>query len=338
MAYGIVSMGHAIGVPASVADVAAEYTTDLRKLRGWQYQRLHRAEAGTGLTDLAAQAGTLALQRAGIAATDVDLIVLAIADIPEYLYWDPAAALQGRLNAYQAEAVLINQACSSGVLSFDAVAGKLATHPDYQVALVLGAHRVCEVYWNRMASNTSVTSDGAAAAVVVRDHPACRWLTTEVITDGRYADLARLATGGAARPFCPENPTIAPVPSPVDKLESHFRGDVEAMFTFSTATVTRIRDVLERACKRAGVPIDEVRRVIHLHDNARTFRQLAKELTIPLEHTNVGLAMEHGHFGCADQLYGLEQLLASGEVGSGDVVALTAMGSGMHWACTLLRM
>src|SRR6266511_3139236 len=50
------------------------------------------AEAGTGLTDLAESAGQLALKRSGVDAADVDLLVLAMSDIAEHLYWDPAAA------------------------------------------------------------------------------------------------------------------------------------------------------------------------------------------------------------------------------------------------------
>jgi 3-oxoacyl-[acyl-carrier-protein] synthase-3 len=335
--YGIAALGHATGAPLRVSDVAAEYTTDLRKLRGWRYRGLHRADPAIGLTDLATRAGVDALERAGVAPADVDLVVLAMADVAEYLYWDPAAALQARLGAHQAEAVLLNQACSAGVVSFDAVAGKFATHPDYQVAVVIGAHRVCEAYWNRMDSNTCVNSDGAAAAVAIRGHAGCRWLATEVVTDGQYADLARLEVGGAARPFGPTNPAVTPVANPMDKLEAHFGGDVAAMLAFSEATIGRLRDVLERACKRADVPMDSVRRLIHLHDNMKVFGHLTRELPIAIERTNAELAMEHGHFGCADQLYGLARLLAAGEVESGDVVALTATGSGMHWACTLIQ-
>ena len=47
--------------------------------------------------------------------------------------------------------------------------------------------------------------------------------------------------------------------------------------------------------------------------------------------------MEHGHIGCADQLFGLERHLESGELVPGDLVALMSTGSGMHWVCAILR-
>jgi 3-oxoacyl-[acyl-carrier-protein] synthase-3 len=272
-----------------------------------------------------------------VRADEVDLVVLAIADIAEYLYWDPAAATQARLGAQRAEALLLNQACGSGVAAWDAVAGKFATHPEYRTALVVTANRVCDAYWNRMESNTCVSSDGAAAAVAVRGHGSCQWLTTEVISDGRYADFFRMDVGGGAQPFTPLLAEPARVVNPFDRLERFFRTDLTLMVEFSAMLRTRVREVLERACERAGQPVDSVRRVIHLNDNMKALAALAEELGIPLERTNAELAMEHGHLGAADQLFCLERHLAAGELGDGDLVALTSLSSGMHWVCTLFR-
>ncbi len=233
MSFGIAAMAHVLGDPVPVAAAAPQYTTDLEKIRSWGYQTLHRAAAGTGLTDLAAAAGHRALERAGMLAADLDLVVLAMSDIAEYLYWDAAAATQARLGARHAEALLLNQACGSGVASFDAVAGKLATHPGYRTALIIAANRVCEPYWNRMETITSVSSDGAVAAVAVRGHPSCRWLTTTVLTDGRYADFMRLEDGGTARPFTAGGQRVAAVASPFDRLDGFFDGDVREMLRFA---------------------------------------------------------------------------------------------------------
>jgi 3-oxoacyl-[acyl-carrier-protein] synthase-3 len=262
--------------------------------------------------------------------------VLAISDLAEYLYWDPAAATQARLGAHNAEAVLVNQACSGGVASFDVVAGKLAAHAEYRTALVIGANRVCEAYWNRMEINTSIFSDGAAAAVVRRDEPSCRWLSTKIISDGTYADFMRMEVGGTSRPFAAGNDAV-PVRSPSDRLDEFFEGDVRRMFEFVASIRARNRQVVEAACDHAGIGLDEIDRVIHFNDNAKQFAELAKDIGIPIERTNVELALEHAHIGCADQLFGLEQHLSAGDVSSGDVVALTSNSSGMHWACTLLE-
>ncbi|UNO40115.1 3-oxoacyl-[acyl-carrier-protein] synthase III C-terminal domain-containing protein [Streptomyces sp. MST-110588] len=336
MSFGIVATGHALGRPVTVAELVATTGADADKLRGWGYRRLYRAEDGVGITDLATRAADAALRRAAVTAGELDLVVVAVPDVAEYLYWDAAAALQGRLAARRAEALLINQACGGGVSAFDTVAGRFATHPGHRTALVVAANRVVDAYWDRTETGTSLSSDGAVAAVLRRDHPACAWLATETISDGRYADFMRMESGGAAHPFAPDRkaPGVAPL---LDRMDTFFEGDGAATYEFVTLMHTRNREVLERVCARTGTPLGSVERVLYLHDNLKSFNDLAKELGVPLHRTNAGIAMEFGHFGTADQLLSLERLLATGELVTGDVVALLSMGSGAHWTCTLLR-
>jgi 3-oxoacyl-[acyl-carrier-protein] synthase III len=337
MSFGIVALGHALGEETDVADAAPQYTDELRKIAGWGFRRFHRAPDSTGLTDLAERAGRLALERAGIGADELDLVVLAMTDIAEYLYWDAAAATQARLGAHRAEAMLVNQACGGGVLALDAAAGKFATRPEYRTALVVAANRVCEAYWNRMESTTAITSDGAAAAVLARGHEARRFLSAAVISDGRYADFFRLETGGTVRPFGSAGHVPGRIAGPPDRMEDFFGSDHRAMLAFADTVVRRGREVFEMACARAGVKPDAVRRVIHINDNLRALTDLAGELGLPLDRTNAELALEHGHLGCADQLFCLERQLASGDLEPGDLVALMSTGSGMHWVCAILR-
>ena len=231
---------------------------------------------------------------------------------------------------------MLSQACGGGVAGFDVVAGKLATHPGYDTALVIGANRVCEPYWNRMEINTSIFSDGAAAAVLRRGWGSCRWLATEIITDGSYAGFMRMDVGGAARPFAAGDGAPS-VLSPSDRLDEFFEGDVRQMFEFVATIRERNREVVEAACARAGVEPADLRRVIHFNDNAKQLAELARDLGMPPERTNLELALEHAHLGCADQLFALERHLEAGELEPGDLVALTGTASGMHWVCTVLE-
>lgn len=334
--FGVMALGHVLGEPVEIStEVAAGFTADPERVLSWGYRGFHRAADGVGLTDLAAQAASAALAKAGVAADEVDLVVLAMSDLAEYLYWDAAGATQAKVGAHRAEAVLLGQACGGGVAAFDVVAGKFATHPDYRTALIIGANRVCEPYWNRMEINTSVFSDGAAAAVVRRDHPSCRWLTTEIISDGRYADFMRMDVGAAARPFGDGLGEIRVKP-PEKRLEEFFEGDIRRMFEFVSTIRTNNHEVVRRACVRAGVVPADLRKLLHLHDNVAALTLLAKDLDRGPEWTNVDVAVEHGHVGCADQLLSLEHYLTTADLTDGDVVALTSTASGMHWLCTLL--
>ncbi|MEV5716972.1 3-oxoacyl-[acyl-carrier-protein] synthase III C-terminal domain-containing protein [Amycolatopsis mediterranei] len=335
--FGIAGFGEALGELVEVAAAAPRFTADPDRVRGLGYRTFHRAADDVGLVDLAVAAGRAALTDACVTAADIDLVVLAVSDIAEYLYWDPAAATQARVGASRAEALLLNQACGGGVAAFDVVAGKFAVHPEFETALLIGANRVCEPYWNRMEVSNCVFSDGAAAAVLRREHPRGRWLTSEIITDGRYADFMRMEIGGAAHPFGAGTAERVQVKAAADRLREFFEGDPRRMFEFVTVTRDRGREVVERACARAGVAVEALARVVGFHDNQVAIAELAKDLGLPFARTNAALAMAHGHLGCADQLLSLSRHLAEGELVNGDVVALTSTGAGMHWACTLLQ-
>ena len=339
MSYGIVALGEALGEPVQITDsVIKAYTAESEAVRFRGYRTFHRAADGTYLTDLAVRASEQALKTASADAADIDLIVLAVADFAEYLCWDAAAALQGRIGARHAEAILINQACCSGVMAFDTVAGRFATHPDYRNALIVAANRICDTYQNRMESNTSVLSDGAAAALVRRGHPRGRWLATEVITDGRYANFFRMDTGGTVHPFGDPGLDGLRVRNPLDRLAELLDNDARRMLEFAQKFAGNMRAVLDRVCARTGTDIAEIKRFIHLNDNRQSMTDIARALDIPLDRLNGNLALDHGHFGSADQLLGLRQLMSAGALSDGDLVALTTLGGGMHWAATLLRM
>lgn len=338
MTFGLVSFGAALGEPAAVTDVIGQYSDDDERILAYGYRNVLRSPDQVGLTDLAVQAGGQALESAGADPGDIDLVVLACTDIVEYLYWDAAASVAHRLGASRAEAVLLSEACTSGVLCFDTVAGKLATHPAYDTALIIAANRTCEAYWNRLDTQPMVFSDGAAAAVARRGHSRLRWLATEVISDGRYADFYRLSAGGAARPFGQgEVPAEALRADDAWSVLEFFDYDAARFEEFAALIDERTISVIDSACARVGSRLDNLARVIVLSDNAQAMTALAARLGVPLSRTNYDLAREFGHLGAADQLFCLGRYAANGDLADGDLIALATRGRGMHWACTMLE-
>jgi 3-oxoacyl-[acyl-carrier-protein] synthase-3 len=335
--FGIAGFGTALGAPSSVADTVAEYSEDIDRILGYGYRVVHRAAPDVQVTDLAHAAAKAALDEAGITAGEVDLVVLALTDLAEYLYWDAAAALQLRLGASNAEAVLISQACTATLAGLTLVAGRFAIQPDYRTALVIGANRCCEQYWNRMQTQSMVFSDGATAAVLRRDHGGLRWRAAHAITDGRFADFYRMDVGGAAEPFIAGQATEQPSARDAWDIMEFFDYDDEQFDGFARMIDARTREVVDQACQRAGVRRDDLSRVLLLHDNRRAVESMAAALGVPLERTNAEIGLSTGHLGAADQLYSLQRLQADGALAAGDLVALVGMGRGMHWACTLIE-
>jgi 3-oxoacyl-[acyl-carrier-protein] synthase-3 len=338
MDFGLVSFGAALGTQTSISDVVGDYTDYPEQVLAYGYRHVLRAPRNIGLTDLALEAADKALAGAGIEADKLDLIVLAVTDITEYLYWDAAASLAHRLGASAAETVLMTQGCVGGTASLDTVAGKFATHPHYDCALVIAANRCCEAYWNRMTTQPIVFSDGAVATVALRGHPRLRWRVTETQTVGRYADFYRMDSGGTAVPFGTESAregTLTPRDS-WGVLEFFDYNDT-LFEKFVTELDVRTKEIVERACMRIGIQVHELSRVLLVSDNADNIKSMAKCIGVPLSRTNIEEAMEYGHLGAADQFLGLSKYITRGDLQHGAIVALVSRGRGMHWGCSLLE-
>lgn len=334
--FGMAGFGTSLGAPSPVAEVVGEYSDDTDRVLAYGYRTVHRAATDVQVTDLALNAARAALEDAAVDAADVDLLVLALTDMSEYLYWDAAAALQHRLGAVRAESVLVTQACTAALAGLTLTAGRFATHPDYEIALVVGANRCCDAYWNRMQTQSMVFSDGATAVVARRNHDSLRWRGAHATTEGRFADFYRMDVGGAAKPFA-AGTTEAPQARDAWDIMDFFDYDDELFDGFTQLIDTRIREVVDRACAHAGISRDALTKVLLLHDNRRAMTAMAAALEVPLACTNLEDGLDVGHLGAADQLYSLQRLCADGRVGPGDMVALVGMGRGMHWACTVVE-
>jgi 3-oxoacyl-[acyl-carrier-protein] synthase-3 len=336
VALGITSLAHVLGEPRDVAETAGSYVDDPDRVIRWGYRTYYRAPADLGPSRMAAQAAQRALDAAGLSAADVDYLVVADSGVPEYLNWDASAAVARELDLGETPTLLATQGCASAVTALQQIAGLMAVRDDVETVLLVAVHQVSEAHINRMRNNTCLGSDGAAAAVIRRGHDRLRWLATEQITDPRYVDFFRVEYGGSAAPTAPEGGGNLAVDQ-LALVHQYFRREPEQLTQFIKDADHQVVAVLERACRRAGVEMSEIRRLIYLNDNQHSLAGVAKVTGIPLERTNAELSAELSHVGCADQLLCLSFYDEREELASGDLLALAGLSGGMQWFCSLVR-
>ncbi|MFF4170102.1 3-oxoacyl-ACP synthase III family protein [Streptomyces sp. NPDC001744] len=333
---GIAAFGYAFGEDQDVAAVAADYVPDPGRVLKWGYRTFHRAPDGVTATDLSREAAQQALDRAGLTADALDLVVVATTDMPEYAYWDSASALARELKIERTQTLLLNEGCGSGVNGLFYVASTMAMQPEARHALFVVVNRVSEFHRNRMNVINTVLSDAAVAVVVSRGHGSNRWLSSEQFTDPEYSDLLRLDFGGAVAPLPPVGWTSADAPSAYDQVREQFAGDPAKLRKFIGERYTRLVEVVDGAAARAGVGREDIDHVIYLNDVPTSIAAVATPLGVPPERTNAALAPDHGHMGGADQLISLGLQLERGELAPGDLVALCGISTG-RWCATLIR-
>jgi 3-oxoacyl-[acyl-carrier-protein] synthase III len=335
--FGIAAFGYAFGEDQDVKLTAGSYVTDPERVMSWGCHTFHRATPTVTATALAADAAREALARLNMQASDVDLVVLATAEMPDYLYWDTSAALARELKIEKTQTLLLNEGCASGVTGLSIVAGQLAIQPELQTVLYVVVNRVSEYHRNRMNVNNAVHSDGAVAVVLRRGHDHIRWLSTEQFTDPDLCDFFRSDYGGAVAPQHPTDWSSATAPSGLERVLTHFQKDPERLRIFRERLSGRVVEVIEGACRRAGVSLEELAHIIYINDSADTIEEIARPCGVSVEHTNAEISAAHGHMGAADQLVSLGQHLERGELKPGDVVALSGIAIGMRWYCTLVQ-
>ncbi|MEL7421447.1 MAG: ketoacyl-ACP synthase III [Bacteroidota bacterium] len=156
--------------------------------------------ADQSTADLAERAAIQALERAGIAATDLDLIIIST-DTPEFVSPSTSSVVQHRLGANKAGTFDINTACAGFVTALDIGSKYIQADERYQNVLVIGAYAMSK-YLN-MADKKTVTlfADGAGAVVLSASEEANRgFLTSELITKGEYNEWMGIYAGGTRQP------------------------------------------------------------------------------------------------------------------------------------------
>lgn len=336
--FGISSFGYGLGKKQSVEQTAREYVDNPEMVMQWGCETYYRAAENVFAVDLAATAAREAIDRAKITPNDVDLVVFASSDLPEYTYWDSSTALARELGIKRTQTMLLsNEGCASGIRVFGNIAGVLAIQPDIQTVLLAVVHRNSEHHRNRMQIVNSVLSDGAVAVVLKRGLNNNQWLATDHFAYPEYCDLLRNNYGGVKAPLPPEGWTNRDEPGYLS-ITKHFNNDLTRIQNFLLERNALVIENIDQVCARAGVFKNDIVHLIYTNDSRPgAIEAISTSLGISLKRTNFELSRIYGHMGAVDQLFCLGKQIESGELKEGDLVVLSGISTGMLWCSTLFR-
>jgi len=303
---------------AKIVDTSDEWITSRTGIK----ERRIAAE-GEFTSDMATKAAERALEQAGIAAADVELIIVATItpDTPT-----PATAcyVQTNLGAYSAVAFDISAACS-GFLYAMKLAKRLISDGAYKNALIIGAEKLSSVI-NWEDRNTCVLfGDGAGAAVLRRSEEGeGRILATDMGTDGRHTALLDIKGGGSACPITKLN------------ADEHLHTlSMQGREVFKLA-VNAMRTAAEAVIARAGLTPDDIKLVVPHQANLRIIDAIADRLAVPNEKVFVNLH-KYGNTSAAAVAIALDEAHREGRFERGDNIILVVFGAGLTWAATAIE-
>jgi 3-oxoacyl-[acyl-carrier-protein] synthase III len=276
----------------------------------------HIADDGETASSLALEASKAAIASAGIAAEDIDLIILATST-PDYIFPSTACLLQAKLGVKGCAAFDVQAVCSGFVYAL-ATADMFIRSGQHRCALVVGAEVFSRILdWNDRGTCV-LFGDGAGAAILRADSkPGV--MASALHADGSYAGI--LSVPGTV---CGGNVTGDPF----------LRMDGPAVFKFAVRVLDEVaREVLEKCRCR----VEDIDWLIPHQANLRILESTAKRLGLPLEKLIVTVDM-HGNTSAASVPLALDAAVRDGRIKTGHKVMLQAVGGGFTWGAALVQM
>jgi 3-oxoacyl-[acyl-carrier-protein] synthase III len=282
------------------------------------------AEAGQTTSDLGHQASLRALEMAGMAAEEMDLILVATIT-PDTCCPSAANWLQAKLNAPRAVTFDVTAACSGFIFALN-VAEQYLKNRTYKNVLVVASEIMSRTLNWKDRSTCILWGDGAGAAVLTLGGNSHEILSTHIHTDGANGQDLLLPGGGSkTTPICHES---------VDK-GLHSLNMIEANLSFRVA-VRRFIESIEEPIEYNHVKLEDVNWIIPHQANVRMFQNIAKSLKIPFERFYLTL-QKYGNISSASCAISLDEAVRDGSIQPGHLVCLPVFGGGLTWGSALIR-
>ena len=286
----------------------------------WIYTRTgirqrHVAADGEKTSDLALAASRSALDAAGIAAGDLDLIVMATTT-PDMVFPSSACLLQAKLGVRNCPAFDVQAVCSGFVYGLS-TADQFLRSGRYRNALVVAAEIYSRILdWSDRA--TCVLFGDGAGAVVLRRDSSPGILSTHLHADGSYANL--LSVPGTV---CGGRVSGRPL----------LQMDGGGVFKFA---VKALDDLVEETLLANKMEKSDIDWLVPHQANIRIIQASAKKLGLSMEKVVVTVD-RHANTSAASIPLALDEAARDGRIRAGQHVLLEAVGGGFTWGAALVK-
>ena len=284
----------------------------------------HIAAENQATSDLALEAAKIALARAGLKPTDLDMIIVASIS-GDYLFMpSTACVLAHKLGVKNIAAFDLLAACSGFIYALSNAKAYIESGMANRV-LIVGAEALSRFVDYSDRGTCVLFGDGAGAAVVTAtDDPAKAVVDVKIAADGEFQDFLITPGGGSKHPCSL---------SMVNEKKQFMQ--MKGNETFKVAVKTLTADV-EEILKRNHIPAADVKHFVPHQANYRIIKAVGEALN--LRDDQVVMTVEkYGNTSAASIPMALNDIYESGRLKTGDLVLLDAFGGGLTWGSALVR-
>jgi 3-oxoacyl-[acyl-carrier-protein] synthase-3 len=283
----------------------------------------HIVDKGVGTSDLAAEAARRALAQRGIAASELDAIIVATVT-PDMMFPATACLVQHKIGASKAWGFDLSAGCSQFVYALQVGAQFVQTGAHKKV-MVIGADVMSSIIDYTDRATCVLFGDGAGAAILEPSEDDSLGLIDFLHeVDGSGGCSLYMPGGGSLHPSSHET---------VDKKMHYVHQDGAAVFKFA---VRKMAEFCVETLKRNGLTGNDLDLMIPHQANLRIISATADRLKLPPEKVVINID-RYGNTTGATIPLAMQSAIDDGRLKKGTLVLLAAVGAGFTTGTTLLR-
>ena len=285
-------------------------------------ERRHVVEPGTPTSELCLKAAREALDRRGLAAGELDLIIVATVT-PDMVFPATACLVQDKLKAARAWGFDISAACS-GFLYALTMGAQFVETGSHSKVMVIGADVMTSILDYKDRATCVLFGDGAGAVILEPSDDDTGILDFLHEVDGSGACYLNMPAGGSARPASHET---------VEKRMHFVRQEGAHVFKYA---VRKFAEASRHLLERNGCSPEQVDLFVAHQANVRIVDAARDRLGFP-DAKVVKNIHEYGNTTAATIPLALGTALDEGRLRRGDLVLLASVGAGFTVGTVLLR-
>ena len=293
-------------------------TTDewIRTRTGIQRRSIADSEQAT--SDLGYEAAKKAIERSGIDANEIDLIIVGTCT-PDVPTPNVGTIIQEKIGLKNFPAFSIEAACSGFIYAIN-LANKFILSGDSNCALVIGAETLSRITDWEDRNTCVLFADGAGAAILKPSNdPGI--VHSKLGANGAYSDLLYVPYGTSKRPIKEE------------RNDNFLQMKGNEVFKVAVKTLERIA---MDSLKEANMTAEDIDWFIPHQANIRIIQAVSKRLNISEDKVVISLT-NHGNTSAASIPLALDQSIREGKIKNGDTVLLQSFGAGFTWGTVILE-
>ena len=277
---------------------------------------------GTATSDLAAGAARLVLERRGIGADELDLIIVATVT-PDMFFPSTACIVQEKIGASNAWAFDLLGACS-GFLYAVTTGVQFITSGSHKKILIVGADVMTSILDFEDRSTCVLFGDGAGAVLLEPTEGPNGIFDWILRSDGSGGKFLYMPGGGSLNPASAET---------VSQKMHYVHQNGRNVFKFA---VKGMVEVSQAILARNDLTTQDLKLYIPHQANLRIIKATAAKLDLDEDRVAINID-RYANTTAGTIPICLSEAAASGRIETGDLLLLASFGAGFTWGSLLLR-